>query len=101
MVNNSDLIVIATPLSSYENVILKIKNSLTNKMILTDVGSVKEGVIDLVEKAIPKDVSWIPSHPIAGTEESGPEAGFLELFKNRWCILTPSKKCKREGYQYT
>ena len=94
MVNDSDLIIIATPLSSYENVILKIKNSLKNGMILTDVGSVKERVISLVEKAIPKDVSWIPSHPIAGTEESGPEAGFSELFKNRWCILTPSKKAK-------
>jgi len=94
MAKDSDLIIIATPLSSYENVILKIKNSLKNGMILTDVGSVKERVISLVEKAIPKDVSWIPSHPIAGTEESGPEAGFSELFKNRWCILTPSKKAK-------
>jgi len=96
MVKDSDLIIIATPLSSYENVILKIKNSLKNGMILTDVGSVKERVINLVEKAIPKDVSWIPSHPIAGTEESGPEAGFSELFKNRWCILTPSKKAKEK-----
>ena len=94
MAKDSDLIIIATPLSSYENVILKIKNSLKSGMILTDVGSVKERVISLVEKAIPKDVSWIPSHPIAGTEESGPEAGFSELFKNRWCILTPSKKAK-------
>ncbi len=96
MVKDSDLVIIATPLSSYENVILKIKNSLKNGMILTDVGSVKERVISLVEKAIPKDVSWIPSHPIAGTEESGPEAGFSELFKNRWCILTPSKKAKEK-----
>jgi cyclohexadieny/prephenate dehydrogenase len=96
MVDDSDLIIIATPLSSYENVISKIKNSLKNGMILTDVGSVKEEVITLVEKAIPKDVSWIPSHPIAGTEESGPEAGFWELFKNRWCILTPSKKAKEK-----
>jgi len=96
MTKDSDLVIIATPLSSYENVILKIKNSLKNGMILTDVGSVKERVISLVEKAIPKDVSWIPSHPIAGTEESGPEAGFSELFKNRWCILTPSKKAKEK-----
>jgi prephenate dehydrogenase len=93
---DSDLIIIATPLSSYENVILKIKNSLKSGTILTDVGSVKERVISLVEKAIPKDVSWIPSHPIAGTEESGPESGFSELFKNRWCILTPSKKAKEK-----
>ena len=96
MAKDSDLIIIATPLSSYENVILKIKNSLKNGMILTDVGSVKERVISLVEKAIPKDVSWIPSHPIAGTEESGPEAGSSELFKNRWCILTPGKKAKEK-----
>ena len=96
MAKDSDLVIIATPLSSYENVILKIKNSLKNGMILTDVGSVKERVISIVEKAIPKDVSWIPSHPIAGTEESGPEAGFSELFKNRWCILTPSKKAKEK-----
>ena len=96
MVEDSDLIIIATPLSSYENVILKIKNYLKSGMILTDVGSVKERVIGLVEKVIPKDVSWIPSHPIAGTEDSGPEAGFSELFKNRWCILTPSKKAKEK-----
>ena len=96
MAKDSDLIIIATPLSSYKNVILKIKNSLKNGMILTDVGSVKERVISLVEKDIPKDVSWIPSHPIAGTEESGPEAGFSDLFKNRWCILTPSKKAKEK-----
>ena len=96
MAKDSDLIIIATPLSSYENVILKIKNSLKSGTILTDVGSVKERVIGLIEKDIPKDVSWIPSHPIAGTEESGPEAGFSELFKNRWCILTPSKKAKEK-----
>ena len=92
----SDLVVIATPLSSYEDVILKIKNSLKSGAILTDVGSVKKNVINLVEKNIPKNVSWIPSHPIAGTEESGPEAGFSKLFKNRWCILTPSKTAKEE-----
>ena len=101
MVNDSDLIVIATPLSSYENVILKIKNSLKNGMIITDVGSVKENVIDLVEKAIHKDVSWIPSHPIAGTEESGPEAGFSELFINRWCILTPGREQERKISMYS
>ena len=96
MVTNSDLIIIATPLSSYENIILKIKDSLKSGCILTDVGSVKGVVLNLVEKHIPKNISWIPSHPIAGTEESGPESGFSELFKNRWCILTPSKKAKEK-----
>ncbi len=94
IVKGCDLVIIATPLSSYKNVILKIKNSLAKGTILTDVGSVKNKIFSLVEKEIPKSVSWIPSHPIAGTEESGPEAGFAELFKNKWCILTPSKKAK-------
>jgi len=96
MVEGSDLIIIATPLSSYEEVILKIKDSLKNGAILTDVGSVKENVIKIIEKNIPKNISWIPSHPIAGTEDSGPESGFSELFKNRWCILTPSQKIKEK-----
>ena len=96
MADGSDLIIIATPLSSYENVISKIKNSLKKGTILTDVGSVKGNVINLVEKNVPENVSWISSHPIAGTEESGPEAGFSELFKNRWCILTPSKKAQEK-----
>ena len=96
MANGSDLVVIATPLSSYEDVILKIKNSLKKGVILTDVGSVKENITNLIEKNIPESISWIPSHPIAGTEESGPEAGFSELFQNRWCILTPSKKAKEK-----
>ena len=63
---------------------------------MTDVGSVKENIINLVEKNIPENISCIPSHPIAGTEESGPEAGFSTLFQNRWCILTPSKKAKEK-----
>ncbi len=94
IVKGSDLIIIASPLSSYKNIILKIKSSLKNGVILTDVGSVKKNVISLIEQNIPKNASWISSHPIAGTEESGPESGFSELFKNRWCILTPSKKSK-------
>jgi len=96
MAEGSDLIIIAAPLSSYENIISKIKNSLKSGTILTDVGSVKENVISLIEKDVPENVSWISSHPIAGTEESGPEAGFSELFKNRWCILTPSKKAQEK-----
>jgi len=96
MIKGSDLIIISSPLSSYKNVVLKIKSSLKSGAILTDVGSVKKKAISLVEKNIPKNVSWISSHPIAGTEESGPESGFSELFKNKWCILTPSKKSKNK-----
>ena len=96
VVKGSDLIIIASPLSSYKNIILKIKSSLKGNVILTDVGSVKKNIVPLIEKNIPKNVSWISSHPIAGTEESGPESGFSELFKNRWCILTPSKQSKHK-----
>ena len=92
IVKGSDLIIIASPLSSYKNIILKIKSYLKNGAILTDVGSVKKNVISLIEKNIPKNISWISSHPIAGTEDSGPESGFSQLFKNKWCILTPSKQ---------
>jgi len=92
IVKGSDLIIIASPLSSYKNIILKIKSSLKNGAILTDVGSVKKNAISLIEKNITKNVSWISSHPIAGTEESGPESGSSHLFKNKWCILTPSKQ---------
>ena len=99
IVKESDLIIIATPLSSYKNVILKIKNSLKSGAILTDVGSVKKKAIALIEKNIPKNISWISSHPIAGTEESGPESGFSDLFKNRWCILTPSKQSNDQDVQ--
>ena len=95
MVEDSDLIIIAAPLSSYQDIILKIKNSFKDGAILTDVGSVKEGIMNLVEKNVPKNISWIPSHPIAGTEDSGPESGFAELFVNRWCILTPSSNSKK------
>ena len=92
IVKGSDLIIIASPLSSYKNIILKIKSYLKNGAILTDVGSVKKNVISLIEKNIPKNISWISSHPIAGTEDSGPESGFSQLFKNKWCILTPGKQ---------
>ena len=92
IVKGSDLIIIASPLSSYKNIILKIKSSIKNRAILTDVGSVKKNAIPLIEKNISRNLSWISSHPIAGTEESGPGSGFAELFKNKWCILTPSKQ---------
>ena len=96
MVKESDLVIIATPLSGYKDVILKIKKSFKSGAILTDVGSVKKKIISLIEKNIPKNISWISSHPIAGTEDSGPDSGFSDLFKNRWCILTPSNQARKK-----
>ena len=88
-VANSDLIIIATPLSSYKEIILSIKDHLKENVILTDTGSVKKEVIKIIHNMNLKNVHWIPSHPIAGTEESGPKAGFEEMFQDRWCIISP------------
>jgi len=93
---NSDLIIIATPLSSYKEIILSIKDSLKKNVILTDTGSVKKEVMKIIHNINLTDVHWIPSHPIAGTEESGPRAGRAEMFKNRWCIISPPKNCEEQ-----
>jgi cyclohexadieny/prephenate dehydrogenase len=90
-VTNSDLIIIATPLSSYKEIILSIKDSLKKNVILTDTGSVKKEVMKIIHNINLTDVHWIPSHPIAGTEESGPRAGQAGMFENRWCIISPPK----------
>ena len=95
-VKNSDLIIIATPLSSYKEIILSIKEHLKKKAILTDTGSVKKEVIKIIHNINLKDVFWIPSHPIAGTEESGPKAGYAEMFEDRWCIISPPENCIEE-----
>ena len=90
-VKDSDLIIIATPLSSYKEIILSINDVLKKGTILTDTGSVKKEVMKIIHNINLKDINWIPSHPIAGTEESGPKAGHAEMFKNRWCIISPPK----------
>ena len=93
---NSDLIIIATPLSSYKEIILSIKDCLKKNAILTDTGSVKKEVMKIIHNINLKDIHWIPSHPIAGTEESGPKAGLAEMFENRWCIISPPKNCAEQ-----
>jgi len=90
---DSDLVIIATPLSSYKEIILSIKNALKKNAILTDTGSVKKEVMKIIHNINLTDIHWIPSHPIAGTEESGPRAGRAEMFENRWCIISPPKNC--------
>ena len=92
---NADLIIIATPLSSYKEILLSIKDNLKKNVILTDTGSAKKEVNKIIDNLNLKDLSWIASHPIAGTEDSGPQAGFAELFENRWCIISPSKNSGR------
>src|SRR6266581_2219618 len=88
-VENADLVVMATPIGSYAALAESIAPHLRPGAILTDVGSVKSVVVREVGPHVPQGVHFIPGHPIAGTEQSGPEAGFAELFDGRWCILTP------------
>ena len=98
-VTDADLIIIATPLSSYKEIILSIKDNLKKNVILTDTGSVKKEVMKIIHNINLKDIYWIPSHPIAGTEESGPKAGDSEMFKDRWCIISPPKNCAEQPIQ--
>jgi cyclohexadieny/prephenate dehydrogenase len=83
----ADLVVIATPLSAYGEIGRRIAPALQPGAILTDVGSVKQAVIRDLQPHLPSGVHFVPGHPVAGTEHSGPEAGFAELFDGRWCIL--------------
>ena len=78
-VKDSDLIIISTPLSSYKEILLIIKDDLKNDAILTDTGSVKKEINKIIENLNLKNISWIASHPIAGTEESGPDQDMLNF----------------------
>ncbi len=93
-VNNSDLVLISTPLSSFESAVNSVKEHLKFGAILTDTNSVKKGADTIIKKMNLKNISWIPSHPVAGTEKSGPKSGLSDLFKDRWTILTPGSKIK-------
>jgi len=93
-VSNADLVLISTPQSSFEPALDSVKKYLKSGSILTDTNSVKKGLDVIVKKMNLKNISWIPSHPVAGTEQSGPRAGFSDLFRDRWTILTPDSKTK-------
>jgi cyclohexadieny/prephenate dehydrogenase len=88
-VRGADLVILCTPVGSYGALMAQIGPALAPGAILSDVGSVKQHVVKVVGPHVPQGVSFIPGHPIAGTEHSGPAAGFAELFTNRWCVLTP------------
>jgi cyclohexadieny/prephenate dehydrogenase len=88
-VKGADLVVIATPLSTYAEIGKSIAPALKPGAIVTDVGSVKELVLRDLAPLLPVGIHLVPGHPVAGTENSGPESGFAEVFQNRWCILTP------------
>ena len=95
-VEDSDLVIVSTPLSSYKEILLSIKSNLKKNVILTDTGSAKKEINKIIQNLNLQEVHWIASHPIAGTENSGPESGFAELFKDRWCILSTENKKNQE-----
>jgi cyclohexadieny/prephenate dehydrogenase len=88
-VEDADLVVLAVPVGVMGAVAAEIAPHLKRGATVTDVGSVKRAVIDAVGPHIPQGVHFIPGHPLAGTEHSGPRSGFAELFENRWCLLVP------------
>src|SRR3954468_20058315 len=96
-VKHADLVILCIPIQAYDAVTAEIGPYLDDGAILSDVGSVKQHVVKAMAPHTPKGVYLIPGHPIAGTEHSGPSAGFPELFINRWCVLTPGKTVPAEA----
>jgi cyclohexadieny/prephenate dehydrogenase len=85
----ADLVIACTPVGTYGAIAAEIATHLKPGAIISDVGSVKVAVVRDMAPHLPPHVHFVPAHPVAGTEHSGPDAGFAELFVNRWCILTP------------
>jgi len=99
-VDGADLVVLCVPVGAMEAVAKEIAPALKAGAVVSDVGSVKRAVIEAVGPHLPEGVHFIPAHPLAGTEHSGPRAGFAELFDNRWCILVPEGADAGETVKY-
>ena len=96
---NADLVILAVPVGATEAAMKAIAPGLVRGAIVTEVGSVKAAVIRQVLAVLPEHALFVPGHPIAGTEHSGPDAGFAELFDGRWCILTPCARSTAESVE--
>jgi cyclohexadieny/prephenate dehydrogenase len=96
---DADLVILCVPVGAMGMIAAEIGPHLKAGAIFTDVGSVKCAVIRDAAPHLPKGVHFIPGHPIAGTEQSGPESGFAELFHNRWCILTPPPEADKAAIE--
>ncbi len=94
-ISNMDLIILATPMSQYKNILKNVSKYITDKNIITDVGSTKNNVENLIKNNSILDRNFILSHPIAGSEVSGPEYGNSKLFKNKWCVIIKNKNKKK------
>ena len=86
-----DLVILSTPMSEYEKIIPNLNKYLNKNCLITDVGSTKENILKLKNKKLSKSLDWITSHPISGSEVSGPEHGTKNLFVNKWCVVVSDK----------
>ena len=91
-ISDVDFVIICTPMSEYKKIIQKLNKSLKKNCLITDVGSTKKNITKLKNKILSKKLQWISSHPIAGSEVSGPEYGNKNLFLNKWCVIIREKK---------
>jgi cyclohexadieny/prephenate dehydrogenase len=96
-VEGADLVIVCVPVGACGEVAKEIADKLQAGAIISDVGSVKGSVLRDMGRYIPPSVHFVPAHPVAGTEFSGPDAGFAELFVNRWCILTPPENADKSA----
>ncbi len=95
---NSDLIIFCTPMSEYKKLILRINKFISSKTLITDIGSSKTESSRIISKFLKKEISWIQSHPIAGSEVSGPEHGKHNMFQDRWCVVIKDKKTLNKNF---
>jgi len=96
----SNLIILCTPMSEYKNLILKMNKFLIPNTIVTDIGSSKIESSKIIKKFLRKDIFWTQSHPIAGSEVSGPEHGKQDIFENKWCVLIKEKNTKKNHLEF-
>ena len=99
-VPQSELIIFCTPMSEYKKIILKINNYLNHSHIITDVGSSKLKSAEIIKTNLKKNIFWTSSHPIAGSEVSGPENGRQDLFEKKWCVLIQGKRTNLKHLQF-
>ena len=90
-ISDIDIVVVSTPMSEYQKIIPSLNKFMSEKSIITDVGSTKENILNLKTKKLNKSLTWILSHPISGSEVTGPEFGSKNLFLNKWCVLVKDK----------
>ena len=99
-VMNSDLIIFCIPMSEYKNTILKINSNILPKTLITDIGSSKIESSKIFKKFLKKGISWIQSHPITGSEMSGPEHGKDNIFENKWCVIIKDKETNSKHLKF-